>query len=273
MSGNMELQYPSEDEFRRLYWNKEQSLCDIAHLYGKHESTIRYWMDKYNIPRRERFEAAAFGSSKKNILHPDLTPSEDLAYILGVLYGDGSACRASSGDFIISMNVKTEPFARSFASALKTIGLNPSIGSGWKESTINGKYYNRYVWTVRAYSKVLVQWFKSLRMDNLKNLLNERDCAIAFIRGLYESEGSRGYWQQGSKKTWILRIVLLNKEIVELTKALFSQLGFKICLTHSHHSSNGEWLWSLEKKGGDVLKILECLKPCIKGLGDQDAYN
>lgn len=61
---------------------------------------------------------------------PKLTPSSSLAYILGVIMGDGyiSVYKRKEGThYKIGLNVKEKKFALEFLSELKQIGLNPNI--------------------------------------------------------------------------------------------------------------------------------------------------
>lgn len=265
-------QKPSAEVLQSLYWNENLSLRDIGKLFHvRGESTVRKWMERYNIKRRDRIYACKVASSEKNTIKPILTPSEDLAYILGVLVGDGCVCHTTSGDYFAALNVKTKVFAESFAKSLKKIGLNPFIQHIWVTSIINGRQYEGYDWRVRAYSKLLFQWFKNLKVTEFQKFLKKPEYKIAFLRGLYESEGSRGYWSCGKgKKAWTMRIVMLNFSVLKLSKELFLDLGYKLCLTHSHHTSSGKLLYSLEKTAKEVPEILETLNPCIKGY-DGDA--
>lgn len=51
------LQRPEQSELFDLYYNQERSVQNLADLYGVYTSTIRGWMDFYNMPRREQGEA------------------------------------------------------------------------------------------------------------------------------------------------------------------------------------------------------------------------
>lgn len=45
-----------EDWLRDQYWNKDKSGCQIAREQDVNSGTIWYWMDKHDIPRRDRME-------------------------------------------------------------------------------------------------------------------------------------------------------------------------------------------------------------------------
>jgi len=61
-----------------------------------------------------------------------MRPSPILAYVLGVLKGDGSVIirRTAHGtEYRIQLSVVDEPFANSFCEALKQLGMRPKIYS------------------------------------------------------------------------------------------------------------------------------------------------
>lgn len=53
-----QVYYPiSREELIELYYEKRLSLREIAKITGRGETTIRRWMDKYKLPRRNYSEA------------------------------------------------------------------------------------------------------------------------------------------------------------------------------------------------------------------------
>lgn len=53
-----EYEYRQEETLRTLYWEKEWSARKIADHFDVAGSTIRKFMDRHDIPRRDRYEAA-----------------------------------------------------------------------------------------------------------------------------------------------------------------------------------------------------------------------
>lgn len=49
--------YQDPETLRRMYHDGDMSLRDIAQEFGVSGSTIRYWMERHSIERRERTEA------------------------------------------------------------------------------------------------------------------------------------------------------------------------------------------------------------------------
>ena len=126
----------------------------------------------------------------------NLTPSNDLAYLLGVYFGDGSADRRHG----FRLGVITKRFAESVAESLKRIGFwnakvrkyrKKSKGSplwGIKASEID--YYE-----VNVIAHPFLDWIQSMRgvektpNDTVRKFLTTKEMKSEFIRGIYESEG------------------------------------------------------------------------------------
>lgn len=49
--------YREADYLEKAYWNRDLSLSEIAQECGCVPNTVRYWMDKHDIPRKERLDA------------------------------------------------------------------------------------------------------------------------------------------------------------------------------------------------------------------------
>jgi len=252
----MRGKYPPYEELRFLYWDKKLSMRKIATLYGVNHKRIYSWMIHLKIKRR----------TSAHPLQPIFLPSPALAHVLGVLYGDGFVCeQAKYGNYIVGMRTVSKIFAEGFAASLTKVGLHPFLKEQKLRTKLNGKEYNTLYVNVRAHSKLFLIWFNNQNNDSLYELLKDRTAKIAFLRGLYESEGSFGYWKRGVGRQWVIRIVMLDKEILSLSKRLFHELGYQLCLTKSHKTSNNSQLYSLDKHGAKVPEIIDMLKPCIKG--------
>jgi len=178
-----------------------------------------------------------------------LEPSRTLAYVLGVLKGDGSVIvrRVSERghEYRIKLDVHSAELANSFYNALRELGLSPRI------------YRLKKSWYVRAFSKEFVLWYKKSSEHELWKYINgyERE----FVRGFYEAEGSIS---RHSKAGLRIRIVNNNTAILKLIKRhLKNSLNINPLL---YPHSNGK-AYVLEIYGmGDVGKFLDWIKPCIK---------
>lgn len=164
-------------------------------------------------------------------LLPDLSLTSNLAYILGVLRGDGFCYRfhnAKKTDAIIVLGVNDKEFALAFLKALKTIGLNPSIRdlTKYKASTTS--------WRVTCSNKHFVDWYKSLTLKELFGLIGEnRDFILSFFTGFYDSEGSLYQEIKGSpsyKSRCNVSITNSDKDLMEWLYGKMGSLGFSFSL-------------------------------------------
>lgn len=159
---------------------------------------------------------------------PNLTSTPSLAYILGVLYGDGSVTRypLQNGGFAYTFRLKVtdKEFIDSFKSSLGRIGLHSS--RVYIERRDPKKWSDMYY--VKAYSKPFYRWFKGLSWDQLYKFLQTTEMKREFIRGFYESEGhvSRSHPKRKNDKCWRVGITNTNFELITLIQRILNDLGF-----------------------------------------------
>jgi len=171
----------SKEELTELYLNQQLSIPEIAKRYGLAHSTLWYYTKRYNIPRRSRSESLKIaykqGRKRPNIVKPDLSPSPTLAYIVGVMLGDGHI-EEYKKHYRIRLNTVDLDFAKSFQSALETIGVYSKIYYRTKLSKQSSG------WSLRGYSKAFYEWYKSLTFDKIAEIaeLYPRDLYVASMR-------------------------------------------------------------------------------------------
>ena len=171
-------------------------------------------------------------------LSVNLNPSPELAYILGVIVGDGCV-----GEYTIKSGGKTKrrypvklavadyEFAKSFARALKKIGLHPHT---WKEKNVRkGRENEQKLWHTEANSKTFVRFFLSLKSDWDEFEKFVRSCPKGkemFLRGFYESEGHHGVYTyhrgNGIQHVRKLHITNTNPDLIKITIAFLREFGF-----------------------------------------------
>ena len=180
------------DKLYELYRIKNKSTYQIARLYGVSDWTIRQWMDRYGIARRNRSIATKLALSPPEIRRRmslrhrrkfEAIPSPYLGYVLGVLRGDGYVSkyqRARGGyNYQICLYAKDRDFTEKFAKALKEIGLNPFTFA-------NKRGFHQAV----ANSADFYEWYKPLDLKQIRKLIEGYE--EYFARGFYESEGHIG---------------------------------------------------------------------------------
>ena len=158
------------------------------------------------------------GVKNPNWRTPNLDMSPNLAYILGVLYGDGCVDNRNS----IRLSVRSRPFAESFAKALTEINLLCSVRDEIRSSRAKwgaGKMF----YQVTVMSKKFSDWFKILTFTQIETQLNSHELMNQFIRGMYESEGTLSF----IRRTWYqIIIVNTNYSLMVLIKTLLEKLGY-----------------------------------------------
>ncbi|MEM2280338.1 MAG: LAGLIDADG family homing endonuclease [Nitrososphaerota archaeon] len=143
------------------------------------KSTISYWVRGIHSPYNgTRIPSIGF-----------LKPSKELAYIIGVVAGDGyvrrrQRPRKSYHKVFIGLKVKDREFAEEFARCLGTVlGREPPKPANPRSSG------GRFVVELRC--QALYQLLrKPLDMEKLKAFIEDDiECKSAFLRGFFDSEG------------------------------------------------------------------------------------
>lgn len=213
---------------------RQYSFCDKS-CRGKF-----FWREKV----RDRM-LSAFNPLALPKYHPQLTQSADLAYIVGVLIGDGSVRHRS-----IRLSVVDKAFADSFALALNRIGLPAKVYTRYRED----KKYNTY-YEVQVRSSLFIQWWH----NNLDIEKLARRFPPNFVRGFYESEGS-----------YSLGLECCNSELkkISLFCGCLEALGFKYSLPYACYPSkkNKKLMYYIRLLGGKQIrqKFIKEISPCIK---------
>lgn len=119
-------------------------------------------------------------------IQPNLKPSLSLAYILGVILGDGCVTKyydkSSYGyGYEVRLEVIDEDFADMFTEHLKNIGLNPYRYIRYRRDKSD--------YCVKARSVVFYKWFHSLNLQDIYNLLISEKQKSMFVRGFFDSDG------------------------------------------------------------------------------------
>ncbi len=158
----------SYDVYKRAMEMIEKlGITKTSRRLGIPERTLYYWKNgKYKPPTTK--------------WTPE--PSNELAYIIGVLNGDRYVY-IGNHRYKIQLRVKDLEVAETFSRAMaKTLNKKYST-SRWKKSD------NR--WGVVYHSKAFCVWFKEQTLETLKLYIeHDKDTIASFLRGLYDSEGN-----------------------------------------------------------------------------------
>lgn len=259
-----------------LRWSKtkEKIKCKYCHKiftaynrsYGKRNyCSLKCWNEDRE---RKTKTGGRVGFCIPNI--PNLNLSPNLAYILGVMKGDGYYSifkNKKKIDYKIHLFVKSKPFAENFALALERINLHTSI------IRLDKYFNNRERWRVNAYSKNFIKWYKQFNLEHIyKWLSSDKKSAIQFIKGFYEAEGCCCY----SPKKHYCQITIVNsgKNLLKIVQNLllnfnfdfhFSQREVKPQLIDGRLAEFKKPVFVIVlSKKAELIRFLDLIKPCIK---------
>jgi len=205
----IELRIKLFDEVRRLRGlglSYGEIIDEIERMYGVtlNKSHISFWIRGIKNPYNGRRYIPTLDR---------LRPSEELAYIVGVVVGDGYIYRLRKYHYIIVLQVKDLEFAEEFARCVgKILGREPPKPRPRKD----GKF------TVKVQSKTLYKLLKKpIYIDGIRQYIEHCiNCTCAFLRGFFDSEG--GVYGDGE-----IRAYNTNKLLLEYVKVLLHRLGIK----------------------------------------------
>jgi len=197
-----------------------------------------------------------------NTIVPNLTMNESLAYLVGLLKGDGSVKIYKVNKKIKPHNIYLIQFAgqeKKIVSLtfniLKQIGLNPSFYYINKDRTYHTAVGN----------KLFANWYLNL---NLKEILNNSSLKIAFLRGFYEAEGSY-FFETGRTFPYSI-ITNCNEELIKYIFNLIRDFGFDAKLYKMKRCKtafkSGFYYQLKIRKKGEANKFIEFIKPSIKNI-------
>lgn len=186
-----------------------------------------------------------------------LQNSKELWYLIGVLFGDGSAYSyphhqsKNARVYVIELSCKDREFTDEFSRCCRAIGLNPH------RSIKSAKTFKQgFAWKARAYSKTFNQWYDKITYNQILNL--PREFKIEFLRGIFDSEGCF-YKPQNAAKITNTKIRFIN-----LIKELLALLDFKVSIYY--HTGGFCSAYDISLLGGKekIREFLELINPTIE---------
>ncbi|ALM75016.1 LAGLIDADG family homing endonuclease [Thermococcus barophilus] len=151
----------------------------------------------------------------------NLSASPELAYIIGVYFGDASLSKRSNSIYRIRLKVVDKEFAEAFRDALIGIGLNPKLGFE------NDKNRSSR-WYVEANSKSLYMFLNQPKEELFEVA---KEYPREFLRGFFDSEGSVIWYEP--RKSLVISAFNYDFDILNFCKELLQDFGIrsKIYLT------------------------------------------
>ena len=188
--------YEDYEEVVKL-WRRGLSKYTISKLTGIPPSTIYNWVTGRSKPPKSRWR-------------PPEKPDPTFTYILGVLLGDATVTTGGKYKYKIKLKAWDREFVERFSRYLSTI-LNKKYRKPMRtEETL---------YIVEYYSKAFYDWFKNTSLNDLKDYVEHcRECKKAFLRGLFDSEGSHS----ANKAIYFYNT---DRELIDYTCKLLSEFG------------------------------------------------
>lgn len=128
--------YNNKDWLHDQYLRKKLSIYQIAKLCGVNYQIIRYWLIKYNIPRRSYSESTHLAEKNHCKLSQEMTN-----FINGELLGDGSLRLVSSYSALFNYGSKYLEYIKYIRDTLESLGIRQA-----------GKIYTKYYKDLNCYT-------------------------------------------------------------------------------------------------------------------------
>jgi len=219
----------------------------IGAYLGIDSSTARRWINGTQMPRKERPRV-------------DLSPSPELAELLGILLGDGYIYYPTSYTrrrAYIGLSCKDEKLIEEFIRCSQAVGC--TVGSVCRKRKTQ-------LTQIRVYSMRVCNWYRSLSFNtiNALGLLYPRD----LLRGLFDSEGHVAY----DKNHCEIQFTNKDRRVINLFTSLSHALGFSF-----RQRTRPDGIMDCRMFGKEnICSFLSEIKPTIKrkqGIGYECAGN
>ena len=240
--------FVNSEKIRKSHQKERKSINKIAKELGLSYSKLRSEMIKNNIPRRNSIELS--------LNKPNLKPTKNLCYILGILCGDGYLYKNGS-NYCIALETVELNFIKSFKKALEKIGL--IVGGPYSRKR---SQKNKIIHKIETRSKLFFEWYQNTDIIKIKKFVNKTKGELDFIKGVYESEGS--YFLTKEKKK-ILTLASTNKELMLYIRELSYKFGFSPTFPKSQYLKSKKPYYKLYfNKQDEIKKFIELINPGIK---------
>ena len=198
----------------------------IAERLSVNPDTVYDWVKGRSSPLGPEPRVAPTPRSRPNThcysRRTELRPSPELAYVIGVVLGDGCACR--HGDkYMIVLRAKDMEFVEEFARCLSNVIERPV------KTRLDKR---RGLYHARASCKELYKILKKpVDSERLRPYVEHyQECISAFLRGFFDTEGC--VREDG-------HICVINTDLALLTyvKELLGRLGVETTGIQLHHAT------------------------------------
>lgn len=199
-------------ELHELYVNRGLSIEKIGLQFGVTPQAIFYHIRKQGFATRpHNFTGEAREKSRLRQLNkPNLEPSPELAYICGVILGDGYLSerhyKGHRSNYLIALNAIDKDFVLTFNHVLCKVIGRPTLYA--MDRRKDGAY------RVRGQSLILHHFLSELRPSFFKPIAEV--FPADFIRGLTDSEG----WVVNFKRNRAVGMAVVSEKLMRYTQDL-----------------------------------------------------
>jgi intein-encoded DNA endonuclease-like protein len=210
----------------------------------------------WRLLHRAGIQVRPLGVSKATY-NPNLEPSEELAFLIGAILGDGNVS-IYERHVIVKVDSKDDDFAEAIFHSMRCIGLNPFTFK-WKNS--NGNLMTR----VFVNSVVFGRWLKQLQLSKFDKLFTNEKQRIAFIRGFFDAEGYVSKKKEWNSYQLDCRIINTNIALLQVVGKLINSLGFQTTIYAEERILPLKTKYSLYLRGGKkaVTNFINLIHPTI----------
>lgn len=250
-------------EISRQHWEERKGQNEIASILGISKGSI------YNLAKAYHLKMRSYSEGMRNAenfhYYPNLSLSPTMAYILGVIRGDGH-CHVGPRTSWIALEVADFCFVDSFICALRSIGLNPRL-----EWLTKRKPTWQNHWRTVASSNLFGKWYVNLIWDDIfRTFPKDRSLLSMFFKGFYESEGcletrnyDKGYKLR--KPLYRLRLTNTDYDLLVRLRSLMLNCGFHstiICKNRGKPNWKPCYALSFSRQA-EIKALLAEIQPCI----------
>lgn len=195
----------------------------------------------------------------------NLAMTPDLAYIMGVMEGDGwvttykhHQCENSNFNSY-GLGVIDEDFADTFMEKCKIISLNPRK---YKKPCKTAK--QGFIWEIAGSSKIFVEF---CRQFDKELVLSNDAYAINYLRGFFDSEGY--FYKYKTTNAVSCKMSNCDRELLSFIEKLVSRFGFRYSIYENMKKFPNRKpfkLYDLDIRGGreEIRRFINLIQPSIK---------
>lgn len=233
-----------------------KSTPKIAEQFDVDPKTISNWLCRWGCPTRYKGQK-----------HIDPKPTKELAYLFGLILGDGwiyHNCKTNNyGIYMESINEKQiNNFTTSINSCFPT--LSTFVNKRNKERKFGSKIYKGITYIAGTTSVELFNLIAPFKQKDYKWsipdwIITNNEYIYGFLDGIIEAEGS--FHKSTRHKLGISRIHIISKHKSNLkwVEDLLKNVGIDVTYTHS----NTSYSLNINRKEY-ILKIFENCPKCLR---------